>query len=233
MDQGVASKLVDINTKFYENLAEPFSESRSSPQPGYATLLKYLPKRPVTVLDVGCGNGRFGRFLVEAKMVVSYTGIDNSRSLLADAGELFSNVFYRDLSLPDCLDGFGNFDLVACLSTLQHIPVEENRGRLLKEIATHLLPDGRIVLANWQFLDSPRQRRKVRPWTDAGLDPLQLEPDDYLISWDRGGQGNRYVAYIDEIRTQRLADLAGLRVIDQFRSDGQEGNLNLYTILAT
>ena len=56
--------------------------------------------------------------------------------------------------------------------------------------------------------------------------------DSYLLSWHRGGYGLRYVALLDEAETQRLADAAGLRVVAQFYSDGREGNLNLYTLLA-
>ena len=232
MDEDVIRKLVSLNSTFYDRFAEPFSDSRSSPQAGYATLLACLPRQSVSVLDVGCGNGRFGRFLIDAGVVESYTGIDSSHLLLEEARKLFPQVFYRDLSLAGCLDNFGAYDLIACLSVLQHIPAEANRGRLLSEMAGHLTPGGRIILANWQFLDSPRQRRKIRPWSEVGIDISQLEPDDYLLTWMRGGQGHRYVAYIDETRTRRLADLAGLRILNHFRSDGLEGNLNLYTVLA-
>lgn len=231
MDDAVVRRLVEINSIFYESLAEPFSESRSAPQPGYPALLTYIPKQPASVLDVGCGNGRFGRFLAGAGALETYSGLDYSRSLLDDARAVFPNVFFRDLSLPGCLDGFGKYDLVVCLSALQHIPAEHNRIRLLHEMADHLNPDGRIILANWQFLDSPRQRRKIQPWSAMGIDPGQLEADDYLVSWRRGGHGYRYVAYIDETKMKRMAELAGLSIVDQFRSDGLEGNLNLYSIL--
>jgi hypothetical protein len=43
--------------------------------------------------------------------------------------------------------------------------------------------------------------------------------------------GLRYVCLVDEVETANLAKSAGLRILDQFRSDGQEGDLNLYTVL--
>ena len=232
MDDAIARKLVEINTIFYENFAEPFSESRSAPQPGYKRLLEFLPQQPIAMLDVGCGNGRFGHFLRAEGLIATYTGIDFSRSLLSKASDTFTDLIVRDLSLPGCLDSLGYFDVIVSLSTFQHIPGEVNRARLLSEMAAHLRADGQIIIANWQFLESPRQRRKIRPWSEAGIETIHLDTDDYLISWTRGGHGLRYVAYIDEHHTRRLAQVAGLRVVHQFRSDGREGNLNLYTILA-
>ena len=95
-----------------------------------------------------------------------------------------------------------------------------------------LSPGAHLALANWQFVDSERQRRKIQPWSAAGIETSEVEAGDYLLSWQRGGRGLRYVALVDGDETQRLAAEAGLRVVARFRSDGREGNLNLYTILA-
>lgn len=232
MDDEIARRLVDLNARFYDQLADPFSASRSGPQPGYERLLSYLPPdETLDVLDVGCGNGRFGRFLIDRGRAIRYTGVDFSDRLMA-AGDIVAGARYlRDLSLPDVLAGLGDYDLIVCLSTLQHIPGQANRARLLREMAGHLRPGGCLILANWQFLDSPRQRRKLRPWSDVGLREEQVESGDHLLSWDRGGEGLRYVALLDEAVTGCLAASAAIRIVDTFSSDGLEGNLNLYTIL--
>ena len=81
-------------------------------------------------------------------------------------------------------------------------------------------------------MGSERQRRKIQLWSAAGLEASDAEAGDYLLSWQRGGRGLRYVALVDEEATRRLAAGAGLDVVAQFRSDGREGDLNLYTILA-
>ncbi len=99
-------------------------------------------------------------------------------------------------------------------------------------MAARLAPGGRVALANWQFTASERQRRKIRPWSEAGITAADVEEGDYLLSWQRGGYGLRYVALLDESETRRLAAAAGLRVVESFRSDGREGELNLYTVLA-
>lgn len=232
MEETVVRKLIELNSTFYEQFAVPFSASRSKPQPGYDRLLAFIPPGRVEVLDAGCGNGRFGRFLVANGVSANYTGIDLFEPLPAFADDISIRFFRRDLSRPDCLAGFGSFDLIVSLSTLQHIPGRVNREHLLCGFGDHLATGGRIVLGNWQFLNNPRQQRKIRPWSEVGLASTQLETGDYLLSWERGGYGLRYVASLDVEETRLLAKRAGLKVIDQFRSDGREGNLNLYTILA-
>jgi len=231
MDKATVQRLVTLNETFYSHFAAPFAASRAGPQPGYERLLAYVPVGRPRVLDVGCGDGRFGRYLRAAGRDVDYAGVDFSAALLA-ACAVPGRFAQRDLSQPGGLDGLGYFDLIVCLSTLQHIPGRRNRARVLAEMAACLAAGGHIALANWQFLSSERQRRKIRPWADAGLQASDVETGDYLLAWQRGGEGRRYVALVDEEETRRLAESAQLRVVELFRSDGREGDLNLYALLA-
>lgn len=234
MNDATARRLVELNRVFYEAFAEPFAETRAEPQPGFARLAGALPPGPHTVLDVGCGDGRFGRYLREAGCDLSYTGVDLTPGLLAHARSAAGDVLLvRDLSQPGALDGVGLFSCIACLSTLHHIPGHDRRVMLLREMADHLTPGGLLFLGTWQFLDSPRQRRKLRDWSLVDIDPSDVGPEDYLLSWQRGGSGLRYVAHLDAAATRRLVAEAGLRLLDTFRDDGREGDLNLYSILAS
>ncbi len=232
MDRELVRDLVALNSAFYRDFAQSFSDSRAKYEAGYRCILDFMPAGPLIVLDVGCGNGRFGRFLQEEGVLEQYTGVDYSPLFLSMVGESGQRAVQRDLSLPACLDDLGRFDLIACLATLQHIPGRLNRQRLLEEMASHLAPGGRMVVSNWQFLTNPRQQRKILPWESIGIDPSRVEPNDYLLSWGRGGSGQRYVAYLDNTAMNEAAALAGLRIVNQFRADGREGDLNLYTILA-
>lgn len=233
MNEESFQKLVDLNRQFYERFASSFAETRLKPQPGFERLLELFSKdQNNLVLDVGCGNGRFGRYLAAHDIPIDYWGVDFSPALLALADDTPGRLISRDLSRENCLDGLGLFDVIVCLSTLQHIPGQSNRYRLLSEMKQHLRGGGRMVIANWQFVDSPRQRKKVREWPEVGLTSADVEPTDYLLSWQRGGFGLRYVAYLNETSIEKLANQAGLRILDQYRDDGREGDLNLYTILA-
>lgn len=232
MKDEVAARLVALNRDFYRELADPFAESRLTPQPGFARLLAYMPAEGARALDVGCGNGRFGHFLLQSRPM-QYTGVDFSSELLAKAQDLLpaAQFWQRDMGRAGSLHGLGPFDVVACLAAMQHIPGYANRLRLLREMAGKMEENGRLFLSNWQFMDSERQRRKVRDWSEIGLTDADVEPGDYLLTWQRSGFGLRYAAQIDAAETSRLADEAELRIIGQFRSDGKEGDLSLYTIL--
>jgi tRNA (uracil-5-)-methyltransferase TRM9 len=232
MHQQIRQQLLALNRTFYSQLALPFACSRSRPQPGWSRLAAFLPEPCPTLLDVGCADGRFGRFLLERQRIGRYSGVDFSAELLEQARRTLAGEFYeRDLSDPHSLAGLSRYTAVACLSTLQHVPGRAQRLRLLREIAEHLLPEGRLLLANWQFMDNPRQRRKVVAWEDIGLTASGVEANDYLVSWQREGSGLRYVCLIDTAETAALARESGLALVDHFRSDGREGDLNLYTIL--
>ncbi|MCB9422880.1 MAG: class I SAM-dependent methyltransferase [Ardenticatenaceae bacterium] len=236
MNPEVAQKLLALNREFYGALAQPFAETRETPQPGFDRLRVALPCVPCDVLDVGCGNGRFGYYLQQHDALGHYAGVDFSSELLAHAAlRVPGDYFQRDLSRMGSLDGLVQYDVVACLAVLQHIPGFENRLRLLQEMKERLSDsqegNGRIFLSTWQFMGSERQRRKLRDWAEIGLSAVDVEPNDFLLTWQRDGFGLRYVCLVDEVETVKLAEAAGLRVLDQFRSDGKEGDLNLYTVL--
>lgn len=233
MKAETVQRLLELNQLFYEQQATSFAESRQQPQPGFPLLQNWLPQPCPHLLDIGCGEGRLGRFLLGEGVIGHYTGLDFSQPLLERAQTTTPGHFERrDLTRPESLAGLGLFEAICCLAVLQHIPGRDNRLRLLQEMKTHLAPSGRIILANWQFLDSPRQRRKLREWAPAGIPPNAVEANDYLLSWQRGGFGLRYVCHIDQAETSQLANQANLTIIHQFRSDGKEGNLSLYTILS-
>ncbi len=232
MKPETAARLLALNRRFYEELAEPFAVSRDYYHPGFARLRAFLPRPCRSLLDIGCGEGRLGRYLLSVGAIEGYVGVDFSAALLERAARTVAGRFLEvDLSQPGSLRDLGKHPAVACISTLQHIPGRANRARLLAELGERLEPEGVLFLADWQFIDHDRQRRKIVSWAEAGIAEEDVEENDYLLSWERGARGRRYVCLIDDIETARLAEVAGLTVIDQFRSDGREGDLNLYTIM--
>jgi SAM-dependent methyltransferase len=232
MQDDVVQRLLALNQEFYDAQADSFSSSRVTPQPGFFRLLPHLPQPCPRFLDVGCGNGRFGQFLQSQKRISDFIGVDFSEELLAAAAQNAVGTYYqRNLLQPGCLDGLGSFPAISCLAVMHHLPGKANRLRLLLEMKEHLQENGRLLISNWQFMDSPRQRRKVQNWADIGLMPADVEPNDYLLAWQRGGFALRYACHIDALETAELAEAAGFSIEAQFRSDGKEGNLSLYTVL--
>lgn len=232
MREEVVQQLLALNQEFYDAQADSFSGSRVTPQPGFARLLPHLPVPCPRFLDVGCGNGRFAEFLQSKNRIGDFVGVDFSEELLDDAAKNAVGTFYqRNLLEPSCLAGLGWFPAISCLAVMHHLPGKANRLRLLQEIKEHLVEDGRLLISNWQFMDSPRQRRKVQDWAEIGLAAADVEPHDYLLAWQRGGFALRYACHIDATETAELAEAAGFTIVAQFRSDGKESDLSLYTVL--
>jgi hypothetical protein len=92
-----------------------------------------------------------------------------------------------------------------------------------------LAENGRIFLANWQFMDSPRQRRKRQPWSHWPQ-PADVEAGDHLLNWQRGGYGLRYVCQIDAGETAVMAQATNLQMLTSFAATAGKGDLSLYTV---
>jgi SAM-dependent methyltransferase len=100
------------------------------------------------VLDVGCGVGRWSRLL--ASRGASVTGIDLSPTMIAEAERRTRAGGLADrcrFLVQDCatLDVAGSFDLILCVTVLQHMLDVGALRSALQRIARHLAPGGRIV----------------------------------------------------------------------------------------
>jgi SAM-dependent methyltransferase len=185
---------------------------------------------PLSVLDVGCGNGRFGVFLSQhLGKELRYHGMDNNHTLLERARQSLENVDAQ-LEQRDIVEQppeTGTFDLVVLFGVMHHLPGAERRLMLMKALADRLAPDGLLVFTCWRFYEYPRFRERIVPMPDN----LHPEPGDYLLDWRRGSKALRYCHYVDDEDLNRLIEASGLRPILQYRADGHSDDMNLYTIL--
>ena len=76
-------EIISLNREFYEKHNESFDKSRSYGfWEGFEEIIEFLPKTP-KILDLGCGNARFLKFLLEKNLLIfSYLGLDNSREFI-------------------------------------------------------------------------------------------------------------------------------------------------------
>ncbi len=243
MRQAVQERLLDLNRQFYAIVADEFDRTRQSLPAGMVTLAQRVAETLPAggrLLDVGCGNGRFARALAEAGVAVAYTGLDGDARLLAAAAEQtagLASVSCRfvqiDLARPDWTAAAGDapYDTVVCLAVLHHFPGYALRRRLLAEMAGLLAPDGLLALSTWQFLSVSRFVDRGVMWESIGLSAADVEPGDALLTWNQGAQAVRYVHNLDLAEVTQLAVDCGLAVVDTFRADGKEGNLNLFAVM--
>ncbi|MCU0496002.1 MAG: class I SAM-dependent methyltransferase [Anaerolineae bacterium] len=246
MDQTIADRLNAINRDFYQITATEFDQTRGQAWPGWNAILAHLPARPLSVCDVGCGNGRFGVFLAEQRTSTStntntsttpitYHGLDNSAALLAFAQRdlaayphLAITLETRDLIESPPMDG--QYDLVGLFGVIHHIPGADRRKQLMMTLADRVKPGGILVFAAWCFYEFERFRSRIVAWPDDLM--TEVEHGDYLLDWRRGETALRYCHYVDETEHAALIAATGLQVVSTYRADGFTGTVNRYSILA-
>lgn len=252
-----------VNRAFYAARGADFDASRDHPWPGWKRVLTEVARRlpaddeaaaPLRVLDLGCGNGRFGAALGHAiTRPTQYLGVDASEPLLESARETLRApppAFEVELRLLDFLGStgadlqdeaipHGPFDLIAVFGVLHHVPSEALRRRLVEALADRLAPLGLLALTAWQFEGRTRFARSVLPDETVaaragewGFDADDLEPGDHLLGFGGDAVVPRYCHHIDEDELSRLTEALGLKVVDAFTDDGKSADLNLYRLLA-
>lgn len=141
---------------------------------------------------------------------------------------------HADLAAPNWMALPGGrssrFDWVLCFSVLHHLPDARLRRRVVREIAQALAPDGSLAASVWDFQHSARLGRRVVAWEEIGLTAEDVDPGDALLDWRHAGHGLRYVHHFPSAELAGLAQAAGLKVVEEFRSDGEGGRLGLYQI---
>jgi tRNA (uracil-5-)-methyltransferase TRM9 len=237
MNESTIRRLNDLNRTFYERTSANFDESRGRAWNGWKRLLPYFTayftesdSEQWRVLDLGCGNGRFGLFLARRVGTrLQYTGVDNNAALLDTAREslnLTDSRFER-LDLVNNALPAGDYDLVVLFGVLHHIPGADRRKALIRDAAARVAPGGMLAFTAWCFYEYERFRERIVEWSPD----LEREPHDYLLDWRRGESAVRYCHYIDADEHAVLVAETGLTEIVTFRADGHTDDINRYSLL--
>ncbi|MCP4905583.1 MAG: class I SAM-dependent methyltransferase [bacterium] len=249
MDERTRRQLHTLTLAFYRAHADAFDASRVDlPWPGWERVVHALPPEPIRVLDIGCGNGRFGRFLHDAGVDFDYLGTDANEALLAAARKRLapllgnrSDFLLQDFlatnepgeALPD-----ESFSLVALMGVLHHVPSSEARLALLRAARARLAPGGVLALTAWQFAGRDRFERRLVDWSKVGdvlggrIDREQLDRSDVLLRFgDDPDAPPRYCHQVSDGEFETWPDALSLRPVADFRADGAQGDLNRYWLM--
>ncbi len=135
------------------------------------------------VLDVGCGNQPYRKWLLETQpKLTSYYGIDIKSTSYGQVTK--PNIIWDGISLP-----FKNkvFDTVLLIEVLEHCP---NPEIILNEIKKVLKKGGRLLLTVpfiWPFHDAPNDEWRPtifalkRILAEIGFNPCDVQP---MGGWD-------------------------------------------------
>ncbi|MCY3970879.1 MAG: class I SAM-dependent methyltransferase [Acidobacteria bacterium] len=204
MDATTQAALRRINREFYSRHAADFDRTRHpGGWPGWRSVVETAVSptgRPLHVLDLGCGNGRFALFLENNPELLNhrpftYHGIDLSSELIDHARAATAGVDHIRFQVDDienCTLAEATHDLVTLFGVLHHLPGFKSRRRTLERAASAVAPGGLLALTCWQFADDPRFEDRRLDWCSAaGVDPAELEPGDHLLRWGQADTEGR------------------------------------------
>ncbi len=197
MDHQTVRALNEINRRFYRETSAEFDASRGHPWPGWSRVADLIQPEagvPTRILDIGCGNARFGAFLAErwrhVRHNLHYTGVDSSASLLQRARERALPIGHCELVQEDLIETLleapaeraargaksglrrvpivagsePRYKLIGLFGVLHHIPSAALRVELLGRLGRQLAAGGVLALTCWQFGAFARFREKIIPW---------------------------------------------------------------------
>ncbi|PJC36532.1 hypothetical protein CO046_05135 [Candidatus Peregrinibacteria bacterium CG_4_9_14_0_2_um_filter_53_11] len=203
----------------YNAIADAFNETRTKPWPEFEAFKNALhklreesagqPKKeregqsaqePLSLLDVGCGNGRLAHYLHDEP--ISYHGIDTSAALLSkaraslptDKSQLLSCSFteadMRALPFPE-----ETFHCVAAVASLHHLPTPQMQTAALREIYRVLKKPGLLFITVWDLWQE-RYREMIDPTTQHAT-----------IPWKRGVQEGEVERFYYAFKKEEFEDL--------------------------
>jgi tRNA (uracil-5-)-methyltransferase TRM9 len=245
MKEEVRQQLIHLNSEFYETFAGAFAATRRRIQPGVRKALENIPKKGKW-LDLGCGSGQLALEWIKQKRKGAYQGLDFSTGLLAETEEALKDVTlprgmkvnftYADLTSVEWVKDLKKdyYNGVLAFAVLHHIPGEEQRVELLRQVNSLIKPGGKFIHSEWQFQYSERLMARRMPWEFIGLTNEDVEAGDTLMDWRYvlPGQaekvGYRYVHLFTRAELAELAERAGFKIADEYESDGEGGRLGIY-----
>lgn len=142
------ARLVPIKESF-NTIAEEFSDTRQHPWPEFGIFKHYIPEG-ASILDIGCGNGRFLQYLLDKKKTVDYTGLDFSKKLIGIARKRFPRVDFIEQSMTD-FQLSKRFDRVIAIASFHHVPTRKLRKIALDHMKRHLKDDGLLIISVWNL----------------------------------------------------------------------------------
>lgn len=156
---------------FYENYWK--KRGRSGDRPRYRIFSEWI-ERGSKVLDIGCGDGYFGEFLVKNKDV-DYLGSDISDAALKAARDRGLNSIQIDAANELGKFTSRSFDFVIMSEFIEHIPNSEEilkiAGRIAKKGVLVSVPN----IAYWKFRLQLLMGSFPKQWVFA--------PEEHLRYW--------------------------------------------------
>ena len=182
---------------------------------GEATLLEFIPRDAVRILDLGSGDGRLLALAKADRPHAEFTALDFSPAMLEALHRRFDGdgrvtIIAHDFSNP--LPPLGQFDAVISSFAIHHVPHERKRS-LYREVFDRLRPGG--IFCNLEHVASPTERLHGQFLQRLGVLPEQEDPSNKLLDLDQQLRWLREIGFVDvdcHWKWRELALFAGIKM---------------------
>ncbi len=163
----------------YDAFASTFSQSRKNLRWGEIEyFVEYMKKdschKKISILDVGCGNGRFLETLAVSGPSYDYLGVDESKGMITEARKLHPAEFFEVLDMNDIvsLSGQRCYDYIVFIASFHHLCTALERSQVLESTKKLLAPGGIVMMTNWNLLGEatfPKYEKSYKWNGDFGI----------------------------------------------------------------
>jgi 2-polyprenyl-3-methyl-5-hydroxy-6-metoxy-1,4-benzoquinol methylase len=187
MDKKNIENLLKLSKDSYDKIAADFDVTRKKEIWPEIRIFAEQVKSGDNILDAGCGNGR----LLEAlqNKSINYVGIDSSLELLALAQKNYPTHKFIEAELTKLpivnVEQFSKekFNYIFCLAVLQHVPGEELRVQVLKNMHDFLAPGGKMIISNWNIWSSRHRNLVIKQMLYKILGKNEMDFGDIIFPW--------------------------------------------------
>ncbi len=209
----IAETLDAVNQRFYEVHGRQFHRTRHFPWTGWKSVLDACTEAPA-ILDVGCGNGRFGAYITRPEWrrlnVQFYHGLDRDVGLLEKAQlqtvdcETQYTQWNWSAALDDnsrrTLEVTDQYNLVVAFGVIHHIFGAARRLRFLQWCLSRLAPGGVLAVSMWDFGSHERFLRRAlcrdHVLHRLNLAPVHFSQNDFFLGFGSTEDTPRYCHWV-------------------------------------
>jgi ubiquinone/menaquinone biosynthesis C-methylase UbiE len=212
MRKSTAKNLLQKVVKDYSKISTEFSNSRKHNWSEFESYLPYIKDQDI-LIDLGCGNGRFYKFIKEHRKL-NYTGIDNNPELINFAKKLNPGVEFENGDILDIPVQDKSVDVIACIAALHHIPSKELRKDAIQETHRVLREKGIYILSVWNLFQRKYRKYIWKARFKSIFTLGRFDSRDTLIPWGKSGVKRYYYAFtVKELK--RLVEKAGFKILKE------------------
>ncbi len=233
MTEQSANKIIKLNRKSYEEIAQHFSVTRGYIWPDLKNLSTYI-HTDQKILDIGCGNGRLFEELENKN--VKYFGIDSCQKLIDIARERYKNfspnaqfAVFDILNLPF---DHGEFDAIFAIAIINHIPTKKLQKTALQKLNKLLKPDGLLLMTNWNLWRPTLKKKSIfnytleklkiseKKWESKyGISKKEFGLKDIMTEWKKNKITSPLYYYAFSLKElDRLVKKSGFEILNSYYS---------------